>query len=133
VAAAAGARGPWPERVRAATRAYLAVLGARPALSRTLLVEVHAAGPRALALRRAVLRQFAGLLCDLVEAGRRDHPRLPELTPALSTALVGGINELVLSSVEEDGADRLDQLEETIVRFVESVLHIGGGLGAGAE
>src|SRR5512132_1127180 len=86
VAAAAGPRGPWPERVRAATRAYLSVLGARPALTRTLLVEVHAAGPRALALRRAVLRQFAGLLCELVEAGRRDHARLPELTPAMSTA-----------------------------------------------
>ena len=41
----------------------------------------------------------------------------------MSTALVGGINELVLSTLEEDGADRLDQLEETIVRFVESVLH----------
>jgi AcrR family transcriptional regulator len=126
VAAGAGARGPWPARVRAATRAYLAVLGARPALTRTLLVEVHAAGPRALALRRAVLQQFAGLLCELVEVGRRDHPRLPELTPAMSTALVGGINELVLSTVERNGADRLDQLEETIVRFVESVLHDGG-------
>jgi hypothetical protein len=83
-----------------------------------------------LALRRAVLGQFAGLLCELVEAGRRDHPRLPELTPAMSTALIGGINELVLSTVEEDGADRLDQLEETIVSFVESVLHHGEGLGA---
>ncbi|HWD43705.1 MAG TPA: TetR/AcrR family transcriptional regulator [Actinomycetota bacterium] len=130
VAAAAGRGGPWPERVRAATRAYLAVLGTHPALTRTLLVEVHAAGLRALALRRAVLGQFAGLLCELVEAGRRDHPRLPELTPAMSTALVGGINELVLSTVEEDGADRLDQLEETIVSFVESVLHHGEGLGA---
>ena len=92
--------------------------GARPALTRTLLVEVHAVGPRALALRRAVLRRFAGLLRELVESGRRDQPRLPELTPAMSTALVGGINELVLSTLEEDGADRLDQLEETIVRFV---------------
>ena len=133
VAAAAGPRGPWPDRVRAATRAYLAVLGARPALTRTLLVEVHAAGPRALALRRAVLGRFAGLLCELVEAGRHDHPRLPTLTPAMSTALVGGINELVLATVEEEGADRLDQLEETIVRFVESVLHHGQSGGAGGE
>jgi AcrR family transcriptional regulator len=122
VVAAAGRGGPWPERVRAATRAYLAILGARPALSRTLLVEVNGAGPRALALRRTVLERFAGLLCELVDAGRRDHPRLPELTPAMSTALVGGINELVLSTLERD-AGRLDQLEETIVGFVEAVLH----------
>jgi hypothetical protein len=33
----------------------------------------------------------------------------------MSTALIGGINEL-LSTVEEDGADRLDQLEETTGR-----------------
>jgi AcrR family transcriptional regulator len=101
VVAAAGRGGPWPERVR---------------------VEVNGAGPRALALRRTVLERFAGLLCELVDAGRRDHPRLPELTPAMSTALVGGINELVLSTLERD-AGRLDQLEETIVGFVEAVLH----------
>jgi hypothetical protein len=39
----------------------------------------------------------------------------------------------VLSTVEEDGTDRLEQLEETIVRFVESVLPIGAGLGTDGE
>jgi AcrR family transcriptional regulator len=125
VAKAASHSGPWPERVRAATRAYLAVLQARPALTRTLLVEVHGAGPRALALRRAVLERFAGLLCQLVEARRREQPELRALSPAMATALVGGINELVLATVEQGDADRLDRLEQTIVRFVESVLHRG--------
>ena len=64
------------------------------------------------------------MLRELVDAGRRDHSQLPELTPAMSTALVGGINELVLSTLEQD-ADRLDHLEETIVGFVEAVLHHG--------
>jgi AcrR family transcriptional regulator len=122
VAEAAGRGGRWPERVRAATRAYLTALQSRPDLTRTLLVEVHGAGPRALALRRAVLQRFARLLCDLVETGRRDHPELRELTPAMSTALVGGINELVLATVERGGASRLDQLEETIAELVQSVL-----------
>jgi AcrR family transcriptional regulator len=122
VAEAAGRGGPWRQRVRAATRAYLATLQAQPALTRTLLVEVHGAGPRALALRRAVLERFARLLCELVEAGRRQHPEMRELTPAMSTALVGGINELVLATVERGAAHRLDQLEETIADLVESVL-----------
>ena len=126
VAEAAGRGGPWPQRVRAATRAYLAALQARPELTRTLLVEVHGAGSRALALRRAVLQRFARLLCELVETGRRDHPELRELTPAISTALVGGINELVLATVEQGGADRLDQLEETIAGLVGSVLRPDG-------
>jgi len=122
VAEAARAGDSWPLQVRAATRAYLAALQARPALTRTLLVEVLGAGPRALQLRRAVLRRFAKLLCDLVEAGRRDHPEVRELTPAMSIALVGGINELVLSTVEQGGTERLDELEETIAGLVHSVL-----------
>jgi hypothetical protein len=44
----------------------------------------------------------------------------------MATALVGGINELVLATVEEGGADRLDQLEATIVEVVESVLRPAG-------
>jgi AcrR family transcriptional regulator len=122
VAEAARGAGPWPRRVRAATHAYLAALQARPALTRTLLVEVLGAGPRALALRRTVLRRFAKLLCDLVEAGRRDHPEVRELTPAMATALVGGINELVLSTVERGGVGQLGQLEETIAELVRAVL-----------
>jgi AcrR family transcriptional regulator len=130
VAEAAGGGGPWPQRVRAATRAYLAALQARPALTRTLLVEVGGAGPRALALRREVLQRFARLLCELVETGRRDHPELRELTPAMSTALVGGINELVLATVEQGGTDRLDRLEKTIAELVGSVLHPAAPAGA---
>jgi AcrR family transcriptional regulator len=126
-AVAEAARGDsWPRQVRTATRAYLAALQARPALTRTLLVEVLGAGPRALELRRAVLQRFAKLLCDLVEAGRRDHPEVRELTLAMSTALVGGINELVLSTVEQGGTDRLDELEETIAGLVHSVLQPAG-------
>ena len=41
----------------------------------------------------------------------------------MSTALVGGINELVLATVEQGGADRL---EETIVELVETVLRPAG-------
>jgi hypothetical protein len=50
---------------------------------------------------------------------------LHALSPAMATALVGGINELVLATVEEGGADRLDRLEASIVELVESVLGRG--------
>jgi hypothetical protein len=41
----------------------------------------------------------------------------------MSIALVGGINELVLSTVEQGGGtERLDELEETIAGLVHSVL-----------
>jgi AcrR family transcriptional regulator len=119
---AADADVPWPQRVRAATHAYLATLQAHSTLTRTLLIEVHAAGPRALALRRTVLQRFALQLCDLVEAGRRDHPELRPITPAMATALVGGINELVLYTVEHGDAGHLTELEETVTDLVQAVL-----------
>jgi hypothetical protein len=55
----------------------------------------------------------------------RRSVELHALSPAMATALVGGINELVLATVEEGGADRLDRLEATIVELVESVLGRG--------
>ena len=90
-------------------------------------MEVHAAGPRALALRRAVLARFADLLCDLIARARAEHPELRELTPALSTALVGGINELVLLAVEHGNAERLTELEETTADLVTAVLRAPRG------
>jgi AcrR family transcriptional regulator len=127
-AVAEAARGGdlWPERVHAATRAYLTTLQDHPALTRTLLVEILGAGPRALVLRREVLERFALLLRDLVEAARGERPEVRELTPAMSTALVGGINELVLATVEQGGVDQLDQLEEPISELVQSALFPAG-------
>jgi hypothetical protein len=61
----------------------------------------------------------------LVESGRREHPTLRELIPELSIALVGGINELVLVTVEQSSAERLDQLEGPIAELVGSVLRRG--------
>lgn len=55
----------------------------------------------------------------------RRSVELRALSPAMATALVGGINELVLATVEEGGADRLDRLDASIVEPVESVLGRG--------
>lgn len=119
---AADCEGPWPAQVRAASHAYLATLQANPALTRMLLVEVHAAGPRALALRREVLRRFAHVLRELVAEGRQHHPEVRELTPDLSTALVGGINELVLCTVEDGRSAELTDLVDTVADLVQAVL-----------
>jgi AcrR family transcriptional regulator len=113
---------PWQRRIRETAHGYLSALQANPGLTRALLVEVYAAGPRALALRRVVLERFAALLRDLVEEGRRHHPEVRALTPAMSIALVGGINELVLSTVERDGAGQLTALTESVAQLVEAVL-----------
>ena len=104
----------WGGAMRASLRAYLEVLASEPALARTFLVEVLAAGPRALERRTEVHRRFAELSRNLHEQARRDLPDLPELPDGVYDAMVGAINELVFELVRQGRSDELPSLEPTI-------------------
>jgi AcrR family transcriptional regulator len=128
-----GAGGPaqsWRERLAAVVTGYLSALDAMPAVNRTLLVEIQAAGPRAYRLRQETQRRFADTLIAVVADGRRANPELSELTPGLAVALVGGINELLLQAVDPyagtglgmPGAEAFSSLHDTVVRLVSAVL-----------
>lgn len=120
IAAAVDFEAPWQEQLTAAAHAYFHLLEENPAVTRTFLVEIHAAGPRALELRREVHKRFAELLRGLVQRGSEKHPDVRPLTPAMATAIVGAINELVLVAVE--GGGRLRDLERTAIELVTAVL-----------
>jgi AcrR family transcriptional regulator len=122
IAAATSGQGPWTKRARAATRAYLSTLESQPGLTRTLMMDIYAAGPEALGVRRAVQKRFAAYLRQLVDQGRKEHPKLRRLSPAMATAIIGGINELVLVAVEEGRADRLTELSGTAYELLRAVL-----------
>ncbi len=122
IASAADPGLPWKERLHAATLAYLHSLEARPELTRTYLLEIHAAGPRALKLRREVHLRYADQLRELVRAARGEHPELHPLSAPMATALVGGINELVLVAVEKGHTGQLRELADTAVELVRAVL-----------
>src|SRR3954449_12976068 len=82
-------------------RSLLERLAAHPNGARFAIVEVLAAGPKALARRDAALRQFSGFL----ESGRSaSSVDLPGIT---SIAVVGGINELLYSEILHGAASRL--------------------------
>lgn len=92
---------PWAERIAAALEALLEHLAQHPDEARFAIVEVLAAGPKALARRDAALRQFTGLL----ESGRSESSvDLPGIT---SVAVAGGINELLYSEILHGAAARL--------------------------
>jgi len=92
---------PWAERVAAALEALLEHLAAHPDEARFAIVEVLAAGPKALARRDAALRQFSGFL----ESGRGESSvDLPGIT---AIAVVGGINELLYSEILHGAVGRL--------------------------
>ena len=92
---------PWAERVGGALEVLLAHLSRHPDEARFAIVEVLAAGPKALARRDAALRQFTGFL----DAGRAETSvELPRIT-ALSIA--GGVNEVLYSEILHGAASRL--------------------------
>ena len=92
---------PWAERIADALEALLIHLSAHPEEARFAIVEVLAAGPKALARRDAALRQFTGFL----ESGRSETSvELPGIT---SLAVAGGINELLYSEILHGAVGRL--------------------------
>ena len=83
----------WAERIRVGMAAMLDLIVAQPTAARFCIVEVLAAGPKALARRDAAIRQFTYFL----DAGRSETSiELPGIT---SLALAGGINELLYSEL----------------------------------
>ena len=58
-----------------------------------------------------------------VELSRVKEPGKRPLSPALATATVGGINELIVQAIEQDRADQLVALQPTISEFVKAVLN----------
>jgi len=114
------------DRIRAATEAYLGVIAANPALSRTFIVEVLAAGPAALQARHRVNRRFADELRRLVdERQEKTDPAHPSLSAPAALILVGGMNELVLDAVVEDRIDTLPGLADRVARLVRAAVDVG--------
>jgi AcrR family transcriptional regulator len=126
---AAGVPGPWRARIEAAARAYLSELAAQPALTRTFLVEIQAAGPRALAARRAMHERFAEHLRALTAQAAAGEPGVAPLSPALATAVVGGLNELMLQAVEDERTDALADLTGVATELIVAVVSARGPTG----
>ena len=92
---------PWAERVAAGMQALLDHLAGHPDEARFAIVEVLAAGPKALARRDSALRQFTGFL----ESGRSETAaELPGIT---SLAIAGGVNEILYSEILHGSVARL--------------------------
>jgi AcrR family transcriptional regulator len=116
---------PWSERISAALERLLQHLAEHPEEARFAIVEVLAAGPKALARRDAALRQFTGFL----EAGRSETSvELPGIT---SLAVAGGINELLYSEILHGAISRLPSRLPDLMFWV--ALPFLGAEGASAE
>jgi AcrR family transcriptional regulator len=119
--AAATAPGSWEERIEAAARAYFERVAGEPELIRAALLEIQAAGPRARELRREVQRRYADQLRAFSDAAAAEGAGRA-LTPALATAVVGGLNELMLEAVEAGRAERIGELADAATELIRAVL-----------
>jgi AcrR family transcriptional regulator len=100
----------WRERLVAVNLAYLGALASGGELTRSLLVEVQTAGPSALAMRREVLERYVTLMRGVCDGLRRDEPRLNRLSHAIALGVVGGVNEVVVATIESGGVERLTDI-----------------------
>ena len=91
------------DTLRARIRAFLATLAAEPAFARTFIIEVGAAGPRALQRRREVHAAFAALTGGTPEA----------------LACVGATNELIAHEIADGRTAELPALEDLVVSIYE--------------
>jgi AcrR family transcriptional regulator len=103
----------WLERTRAGVRAYLRWLAAEPALARVFLIEVAAAGPRALERREALRDRYAELI-------RERRPS--DLPFEILHAVVAAVDDVVVRHIREHGAERLPELEPILMRLQVALL-----------
>jgi AcrR family transcriptional regulator len=102
-------------RAGAVLDAYLAAIAAEPAVARTFLIEVYAAGPKALERRHAVLERFTDLLAGLL-AGARGWPPPDSAAYRLRCeALVGALSSMVTTRVASGSLESLGELRDPML------------------
>ena len=109
----------WRDQLHDALHAYLSVLSMQPTLLKTLFVAVFALGDEGLAARRRSNEQLVNFIQSTVTSGSAGQPA-PERS--IITAIVGGIHELILQSIERGEESQLTKLVPTVVRFLRQGL-----------
>lgn len=102
--AACEGRRRWRDRARSGLAAVVELLAADPALARTAIVEVSAAGAEARQRHRTTIDRFARLL-------EPDRPRQPyELPPNTALMAVGAVLGLILDELREERVSDLPRI-----------------------
>jgi AcrR family transcriptional regulator len=96
----------WPERIAAALHALVHSYAGEPQLARLAMVDVLAAGPRALERRDLTLRRFA----IFFEEARLRLPAEMELKELLAQAVVGGLYETLYGYIVDGQGAKLPEL-----------------------
>ena len=116
---------PWREHLARLVSTYLTTLVAGEGVTRSSFLDVPAAGVSALTIRREVQERYSLLLREVSGRLAAGNDGLQPLTPDLSRALVGGVNELVTKLVEQDRIPQLTRLAAPATELWASLLTRG--------
>jgi AcrR family transcriptional regulator len=111
---AARRRPGWREGLRAALAELLEFCATQPEIARALLVESHAAGPRAMAQRRELMERLSHAL----DSARREIPSRQAPPPVTSSFIVGAIDSLVSAKLMDEDAERAPEMLPGLLYFV---------------
>lgn len=127
VAATAASEESWRSRLRAGLGALLDFLDAEPDIGRALVVEVHAAGPEALARRADAMKRLGDFidLARLETEGEESPPRIA------SEGIVAGIHAVVHGRLSTGATEGFRELLPEFMYF--AVLPYFGAAAASAE
>ncbi|HET7177382.1 MAG TPA: TetR/AcrR family transcriptional regulator [Solirubrobacterales bacterium] len=125
VAAAASEEG-WRGKLRAGLGALLDFLEAEPDVGRALVVEVHTAGPEALARRAEAMKRAA----DFIDLARGESPGPEAPPPIAAEGVVSGIHAVIHSRLSS-GAEAFRSLLPEFMYF--AVLPYFGAAAASEE
>ena len=126
VGAAVGERS-WQGKLRAGLGALLEALDEEPDIGRALIVEVHAAGPEALAKRTEVMARITAFV-DLARAEAEESESPPSIAPE---GIVAGIHAVIHSRLATGANDGFRELLPEFMYF--AVLPYFGGDVASAQ
>jgi AcrR family transcriptional regulator len=111
----------WEGKARAATRTYMEIAASNPKLTRSLVLEIQAGGPEALRVRRRAYALHANTFVRLSEQAAAERADVRPMSAATATAIVAGINELMLEAVEDGRADQLTEVVDTAFELIRAV------------
>jgi AcrR family transcriptional regulator len=102
--------------------AYLTRWRDNPEFAKAYLLEMPAAGARALAQRERSYAAYRRMLEALARRARVEEPDRPSLTPLAARLVVVGITEIVTEQVRAGAIDTLMSLHGDLVDFAEHML-----------
>jgi len=110
----------WEDGIALAYDGLLSTLAAEPDFAHLAVVDVLAAGPRALARREAALRRLA----RFIEFTRERADVVAPPPTLVGQAIVGGIHELVYSKLVRGRAAQLPELTGELLRYTFLLLGV---------